>query len=131
EDANRSGGGEGPRPQNNRQEMKELIGHVGSGTVPSGIFCSQPYFGEIDQQMDNRERGDHQVRAQREEGTAQGETGDGGHGKIVDEAVQAVGGEMPAPFLFDETVRLKEEIGEQMTQVDRQKGAKEELHDFV
>ena len=32
------------------------------------------------------------------------------------------------PFLFDETVRLKNKIGQQMGQIDGQKGSKELLH---
>ena len=32
------------------------------------------------------------------------------------------------PFLFDETIRLKNKIGQQMGQIDGQKGSKELLH---
>jgi hypothetical protein len=45
--------------------------------------------------------------------------------------VKQIGGGIPAPFLFDEAVRLKNEIGQQMGQIDCQKGSKEWLHVYV
>src|SRR6184192_3774283 len=71
------------------------------------------------------------MRAQREDGAAQDKTGDDDRGEIVDEPMKQIGGGIPPPFLLDQAVRLKNKIGQQMGQVDRQKGAKEELHVYV
>jgi len=49
----------------------------------------------------------------------------------VNQSVEAVSRKLSAALLFDEALRLKYEIREQMTQVKRQNCAKEELHDFV
>src|ERR1700732_1609213 len=61
------------------------------------------------------------MRAQREDGAAQDKTGDDDRGEIMDEPVKQIGGGIPPPFLLDEAVRLKNKIGQQMRQVDRQK----------
>jgi hypothetical protein len=38
---------------------------------------------------------------------------------------------MSAAFLPDQAIRLKNKIGQQMGQVNRQKGSEEDLHDYV
>ena len=47
------------------------------------------------------------------------------------EAVNKVSERPAAAFLLDQAVRLKNKIGQQMSQVNRQKRPKEDLHSLV
>src|SRR6267142_1660916 len=65
------------------------------------------------------------------EGNPAGQARDDDGGEIVNEPVKQIARRLSAPLLLDEACRLKNKIGQQVGQVNRQKGSKEDLHDSV
>ena len=81
--------------------------------------------------MNERQAENHKVCSRQENGTPQDEARDDHGGEIVNEPVKKIARGFFAPLLLDEACRLKDKIGQQVGQVNRQKGAKEGLHNSV
>src|SRR5882724_12936501 len=129
--AERHGRRQQPCGQPDGQEMQELIAYIRPGSVAEWILSGELHFGEIDQQVNERQAENHKACSRQEQGTPQDKASDDDGGEIVNEPVKQIARSLSAPLLLDEAGRLKNKIGQQMGQVNRQKGSKEDLHDSV
>src|SRR5690349_14676686 len=103
--------------------MNELIGDVGSGDATDHTPGLKLHFGGIDQQMNQRERGDHQVRRKGDDRAGNKESHEQDCGKIVNEPVQKICGGAAAQLCVDEPARLKNKVGQQVAQVNGQQSS--------
>ncbi len=111
--------------------MKELVGDVGRRAIVDQAPPDQQHFGEINEQMNQREPGNHNMRPKGKERARDKKAREDDGAQIVNQPVQQIGARLPAAFLFDEVVRLKNKIGQEVRQVDGEKRSEEYLHNFV
>src|SRR5207245_10227002 len=97
------------------------------GRMPS----SKLHFSQIEQRVNERQAENHKVCSRQEHGAPQDKARDNDGGEIVNEPMKQIARGLSAPLLLDEACRLKNKIGQQMGQVHRQKGWKENLQDSV
>jgi hypothetical protein len=103
--------------------MNELISNVGSGAATAHTPGRELHFGGIDQQMNQRERGDHQMRPESDDRAGDKKSSEQNGAKIVNEPVQKIRGGPAAQLCVDEPARLKNKIGYQVAQVNGQESS--------